>query len=235
MRIAALALVSALAIVACSPKAPGNTASNAAPPNPGGVIGSMFPNLFQASYRADGVITTHNGQTTPIVMIRSGQNMRMEMDSGRGHMVMIRNASNHQMYTIMNMAGRQIAMETDTAGVPDPFDAFANHVNNDPHVHVTRGGPCLQAGEAGAEWTIVRDNESGDGAPPTPHTACVAGDGVILQVKDGDRVVWQTTHVQRGPQDPAAFNLPPGVQVMNLGNAGALIAGMRGANKPASP
>lgn len=242
MRVAALALMSALALAACGKPASNGGAPPSAPANPGGVIGTMFPNLFQASYRADGVITAANDQPTPIVMIRSGQSMRMEFDSSRGRMAVIRNAATHQMYAIMSMAGHQIAMQTDTTGVPDPFNVFANHVNNDPHIHITRGGPCLQAGEAGTEWTIIKDNESDDGAdpdvrpgPPTPHTACVASDGVILQVKDGDRVVWQTTRVQRGPQDPALFQLPPGVQVMNLGNAASAIAAMRGANKPASP
>ncbi len=232
MRVAALVLVSALALAACGKQAGNGTAAQNSTPaaNPGGVIGAMFPNLFQASYRADGQVIRENGQTMPITMIRSGPNMRMEMDTGReGRMAIIRNASTHEMYTIMTMAGRQIAMQTDTSTVQDPFQAFANHEDNNPHIHIAHGGPCLQAGETGSEWTVTNDEET----TPRPHTACVTTDGIILQAKDGDRVTWQTTHIQRGPQDPALFALPPGVQVMNARNIGAIVAGMRGANKPA--
>ena len=63
----------------------------------------------------------------------------------------------------------------------------------------------------------------------------MTSDGILLQVREGDRISWQTTSVTRGPQDPTQFSLPPGVRVMNLGNAGALIAGMRGGAKPSTP
>jgi hypothetical protein len=96
-------------------------------------------------------------------------------------------------------------------------------------LQVTHGGPCASAGENGSEWTSTRTaaDSTTSSAPAEPHTACVTNDGVILQVKDGDRVVWQTTRVQRGPQDASLFVIPPGVQVMDLGNAGSLLARAR--------
>lgn len=230
MRVATLALISVLAMAACS-KAPGTASTTPSASNPGGVIGSMFPNLFQTAFRADGTIIRQNGQTMPIVMIRSGQNMRMEMDTSQGHMVMIRNADTHDMYTIMTMRGRQIAMRADTGSVEDPMQIWASHQNSDPHTHFAHGGPCTEAGELGSEWTVTRDDQT----PPVVRTACVTSDGIILQAKEGDRVVWQTTRVQRGVQSPALFTLPPGVQVMNLGNAGSLLSQLHGGAKPATP
>jgi len=235
MRVAAL-LVSALALAACG-KAPASGAVHApstGAANPGGVVGNLFPNLFQASYRAEATITPRTGQAMPVVVIRSGQNVRMEMDTRGGHVTVIQNPEAHHAYTIMNMAGRQVAMEADTSGEQnplsqDPIQAWANRQG----YTIVRGGPCAGAGQTGTEWTSTRAATAE--RPAVSNTACVTGDGIILQVKEGERVTWQTTSVTRGPQDAALFSLPPGVRVMNLGNAGALIAGMRNANKPASP
>lgn len=238
MRVVALMVVSALALAACG-KAPASGTTANAPAagaaNPGGVVGNLFPNLFQASYRAEGTVTPRNGQAMPVVMIRSGQNVRMEMDTQQGgHVTVIQNAQTHRAYTIMNMAGRQVAMEADTSGEQsllsqDPIHAWANREG----YTIARGGPCAGAGQTGTEWTSTRAATADRAA--VSNTACVTGDGIILQVKEGERVTWQTTNVARGPQYVALFALPPGVRVMNLGNAAALIAGMRGANKPASP
>ena len=227
MRIAALALMSVLTLAACSPKAPEGTAN--APANPGGVAGNLFPNLFQASYRAETTVLRENGDTIPMVIVRSGQNVRMEITSPQGPMVIVQNGETHQGFTLMNMGGRQIAMTMDTSGADnplaqDPLQAWARQEG----VQLTRGGPCTAAGEVGAEWSSTRpDPTSGN---PVTNTACVTGDGIILQAKSNGRVTWQATRIQRGPQDPTQFQLPPGVQVMNLGNAGALL--QHGARRP---
>jgi hypothetical protein len=231
MRRAALALISVLALVACSPKAPANSnAGITAPANPGGVIGNMFPNLFQASYRLEATMSPREGVSDPVVMVRSGQNMRMEMDTHGQHVTVIHNAATHQGYTIMNMAGRQVAMQVDMSGENGAQDPLQRWANQEGYT-ITRGGPCAGAGETGAEWTSTKTSD-----PTETHTICVTGDGIVLQVKDGDRVMWQTTRVQRGPQDVALFSLPPGVQVMDLGNAGAMLSRMRGGeSKPSNP
>jgi hypothetical protein len=218
--------MTALAVAACGPKAP--------PATPGGV-GAVFPNLFQASYRIEANIIRRNGEHIPVVIVHSGQNTRMEMEGEQGHMTMIRNNDTHEAFTIMQMSGRQIVMRVDTSGAQnllqqDPLQMWANREG----VQITRGGQCAAAGEAGTEWSSVRPAEAG-GAGIT-HSACVTGDGIILQAKEGERVTFQTTRIQRGPQDPSQFTLPPGVQVMNLGNAGALLSQLRdSAAKPSSP
>jgi hypothetical protein len=51
----------------------------------------------------------------------------------------------------------------------------------------------------------------------------VTDDGIILRATDDERVVWETTSVQRGPQSADLFVLPPGTQVMDLGNMGEMM------------
>jgi hypothetical protein len=231
MRVAALVLVSALALAACG-KGPSNSAApgapQAGPANPGGVVGNMFPNLFQASYRMEATISSREGESAPMVMVRSGQNMRLEFDTHGQHIVAIHNAATHQGYTIMNMAGHQVAMQVDMAseGSQDPLQAWANTEG----YTITRGGPCAGAGMVGTEWHSTK--AAADGNDAESHTVCATGDGIVLQVKDGDRVAFQATSVQRGPQDPGQFNLPPGIQVMNIGNAAAIMAAARNHSKP---
>jgi hypothetical protein len=232
MRVAALVVVSALALAACSKPAENGAAAPGSPQagaaNPGGVVGNMFPNLFQASYRMEATMSSRAGQSMPIVMVRSGQNMRMEMDARGQHIVAIHNAATHQGYTLMNMAGHQVAMQVDMTGA-ESQDPLAMWANTEGYT-ITRGGPCAGAGQTGSEWTSTK--AATDSEPAQSHTVCATSDGIVLQVRDGDRVSFQTTSVQRGPQDPALFNLPPGVQVMNMGNAAAMMAAARNRPKP---
>lgn len=70
-------------------------------------------------------------------------------------------------------------------------------------------GKCTVAGEAGTLWT-PRERAQGE-----PRTACITNDGIVLEIKEGPRVLWQATAVQRGPQDPALFGVPAGYQVID--------------------
>jgi len=231
MRVAALVVVSVLALAACSKPAENGAAAPGSPQagaaNPGGVVGNMFPNLFQASYRMEATVSSREGQSMPIVMVRSGENMRMEMDARGQHIVAIHNATTHQGYTLMNMAGRQVAMQVDMTGTnsQDPLSMWRNTEG----YTITHGGPCAGAGQTGSEWTSTKAATAEE--PAETHTVCATSDGIVLQVRNGDQVAFQTTSVQRGPQDPALFNLPPGVQVMNMGNASAMIAAARNRQK----
>jgi hypothetical protein len=235
MRVAALVLVSALALAACGKgpqggaAAPGSPQASSGATTPGGAIGAMFPNLFQASYRMEATMSPREGESMPMTMIRSGLNMRTEMDVRGQHVVTIHNATTHQGYTLMNMAGHQVAMQIDLTGV-DSSDPLAALGNREGYT-ITRGGPCSGAGLTGTEWTSTKAADANGGAAES-HTVCATSDGIVLQVKNGDRVFLQTTSVQRGPQDPALFTLPPGVQVMNMGNAASMIAAARGHSKP---
>jgi hypothetical protein len=45
--------------------------------------------------------------------------------------------------------------------------------------------------------------------------------------------VWETTSVQRGPQDASLFTLPPGVQVVDLSDLGPAMEAMERAKAAA--
>jgi len=200
MRVAGLTVVSALVLAACNPSAPGE-----AP----GAAGGVFPSLNTTSYRAEATIT-HDAGAMPVVMIRDGANrQRVELTTPAGPTTMIMNIETGESYVITNAGGQMMAMRMDTNQFEDPAEDWSQDVS----ATARRTGECSVAGESGAVWT---NDESG-----TPNTVCVTSDGIILRATEGDRTVWETTSVQRGPQSADLFELPPGVQVMDLGDMGA--------------
>jgi hypothetical protein len=204
MRISALALISACVLAACNPSAPS---------------GGPFPNLTDASYRAEATIHGDDGQNLPVVMIRSGNKVRMEMNAaGQGAMVVVNNADTQENFVLMTRDGQTYAMQADPASYDNPIDNW----NAEYAQTATRTGNCSIAGENGAEWTRTVENE--------PHVACVTEDGIILRATEGERVVWETTSVQRGPQDAALFTIPEGVQTMDLGAMMGQAGAAAGAN-----
>lgn len=199
MRIALLALVTALA--ACNPSAPQE------PPAP---PASAFPNLAQAAYRVEATVSK-DGRALPLVMIRDGQNMRLEVDTGEGPSAIISNGETGETLVIVTMGGRTMALRGDNSGFTDPAAAWSAEIA----ATATRTGACMVAGENGAEWTRTEDGVA--------KTACVTEDGIILRTAEAGVTNWETTSVQRGPQSAELFTVPPGVQVMNLGNMGAAL------------
>jgi hypothetical protein len=202
MRRALLALVSVCALAACNPATQSGTEN-------GG--GGLFPDLNRTAYRAEATATDENGGTTPIVMIRDGGNMRMEINSSEGASTIITNAGTGESFIITTQAGRTMAIRTSGAdgGLANPIDEW----QGDLAQTATRTGNCSVAGENGAEWTKTTAEDGTD-------VVCVTEDGIILRATDDGRVVWETTSVQRGPQSASLFTLPEGVQAMDLGNMG---------------
>jgi hypothetical protein len=202
MRAAFLALVSVCALAACNPSAP--SGENAAPS-----VSDVFPNLTSASFRAEANIM-REGQTVPVVMIRDGQKLRMEISAPQGQSTIITNGETGESFIIATAMGQTHAMRLQQQDNEDPTAEWQGELAT-----ATRTGSCSVAGENGAEWT--RD-ENG-----APHTACVTSDGIILRAAEGGQTVWETTSVQRGPQAADLFVLPAGVQVIDLNNLGSAI------------
>lgn len=207
MRVSALAFVAACALAACNPSAPAGDAGSA------DAGGGLFPDLSRTAYRAEAT-AMHEGETTPIVMIRDGAKMRMEIASSDGQTIIIANGQNGENYIISTQGGRQMALRATGLGdqVSDPTREWQGELAET----ATRTGTCSVAGENGAEWT--KTTEEG------VETVCVTDDGIILRATDDGVTVWETTQVQRGAQEANLFELPPGVQVMDLGNLGAAAA-----------
>ncbi|MES1202360.1 MAG: hypothetical protein ABUS57_13035 [Pseudomonadota bacterium] len=211
MRRFALLCVTTLALTACGQKsAEAPQATTTQPAQTANAAPSAFPDLFQASYRADAAITRHDGSTMPITMVRSGHKVRMEMTTGEGKQVFIMDSDKGESLMIMDRGGRQMAMRSESSSTEDITSQWQGELTQSAHAV----GPCSAAGETGTEWE--RQDQSGD-----TGSACVTGDGIILRATKNGRTVWETTRVQRGPQDAAQFAAPPGVRVMNLGPGAA--------------
>lgn len=200
MRILVLAATAMLA--ACGAGAP---SGGAAAPQAAAQAATAFPDLASASYRAEVTATGPNGEALPIVMARSGGKLRFEVNSARGAAIIVRNGDDS--FVVTNRGGQRVALRTSNF---TQFEDPAENWGTDLAAEATHVGGCSVAGESGQEW---RRMESG-----VAKTACVTNDGIILRVTDGDRIAWDTTKVERGPQDPSLFEVPADAQVLDLNN-----------------
>lgn len=207
MRLTALAFAVAILVAGCGQGAPGAGGAG------GGSVGNIFPDLFQTAYRAEANIRNpENGELMPVVMIRSGQKMRMEISAGGGDAVIISNAETGETLMISEAQGRQIAIrQSDAGSFEAPEDMWRADTEGSTYV-----GPCTHIGETGAEWRRIDDG--GD-----TNVGCISQDGIILWASTNDQRTWETTSIARGPQPEALFALPPGVEVMDLGNMADMI------------
>lgn len=212
MRSAVLALATVCLLAACNQnnaQAPGGASSTAAAPSSSGGL----PTGSGAPYRADMTMTV-GGHSSPAIMYRSGANSRTEMDTPAGHTIMIMNGDTHTGYSIMNIMGRTIANRIDISSNPVPTDWKPEDV-----AAATRVGPCSAAGETGTEFTRTSDTPQGQGT----WGGCVTNDGIMLRTSVNGQTIMEATRIQRGPQDPSLFQLPPGVTAHDMsGSASAM-------------
>ncbi|MES1156454.1 MAG: hypothetical protein ABUL73_01630 [Alphaproteobacteria bacterium] len=225
MRRAVFVGLIAAALAACSPPAQKGETPNAqtAPAAAGATLAGAFPNLFQTSYRAEATRTGADGSTRTMVIVRDGRRTRIERtDPVHGDQIVINNPDAHEMLMIMDRGGQKMAIRSTSMDMDDVVDQWRTDAQN--AVHAT--GPCSGAGEIGTQWT----RQDADGKA---HSVCITSDGIILNAAENGQTTWQTTRIQRGPQDPALFAAPAGIRVMNL-NAGAsaLLERLRAAKKP---
>ncbi|MGE0596286.1 MAG: hypothetical protein AB7P07_07970 [Hyphomonadaceae bacterium] len=208
MRSVGFALVCGLVLAACNPGQPAGEGGEGDAQSASASDGSVFPNLFQASYRAEATITGANGQSMPLVMIRSGPRARMEMNGPQGEMATIVNQESGEAFVITTAMGRTMVIRQDINAMENTPDVFWDQATTQAFTQV---GPCTHIGEAGLEWSRVRDNGES-------QNSCVTPDGIILWSTDNGRTTWQTTSVQRGPQDAALFQPPAGAQSLDISN-----------------
>jgi hypothetical protein len=212
MRIAAFALVSACALLAaCNPSAPSSQTadSSASAPANGGL-----PTGGGASYRAEMQIMGPEGQNMPVVMIHAGNKSRTEMTTPAGPSVMIMDMEAHEGFMIMNLGGSSIARRMDLSQQASQIPS--EQWKPETIAAATRTGTCNVAGESGVEYT--RTTDAG------PIAGCVTSDGIILRTSTNGRTMMEATRIQRGPQDPNAFVVPPGVQVIEGNDMSAIAA-----------
>ena len=99
-----------------------------------------------------------------------------------------------------------VAVRVDDADAPQPLETAWAALGGD---NARSTGDCEVAGEDGHEWQ-AKEAQGG-----VQRTACITSDGIVLRVREDDRVIWEATSLQRGQQDAAMFGIPAGYQVIN--------------------
>ena len=213
MRATALAAVSVLVLAACSPGGGASTAGNGAGSSGATASGGGgFPTASNVAFRQEGTLTI-GGQTIPQVSYHDGGKVRTEMKGPMGDTIMVVNNDTHEGFTLAHMMGRTIATRIDLtqqSASPVTQDQVAQW-RADMANRAHQVGTCSAAGESGTEWEVAPPAGSAD-TSAGQRSMCVTNDGIMLQMKMNGEVVFNTTSIRRGPQDPSLFTPPAGVQ-----------------------
>lgn len=100
-----------------------------------------------------------------------------------------------------------VAVRVADTEAPEPIEAPWAALGADG---ARSSGECNVAGEGGRLWSPRNASDQG-----VERTACITSDGIVLEVREGERLLFQATRVERGVQDPALFGVPPGYQVVD--------------------
>lgn len=213
LRIGLAAALACAALASCGQSAPGAEGAQASSNPAAEAAAAMFPNLFSASYRAEARVHTDEGDRQ-VTIYRAGKKQRMELDATTA---IVSDLDAQQGMMIRTEGGRATVMRM-TLDNDTMRDAMASWLEGRT---TTRVGPCMGAGQVGTQWSIAPTEEE-----PGQQSTCVTDDGIILKAERDGAVVWETTSVARGPQDPALFAAPEGAQVIDLSAMGAQMRAM---------
>ncbi|MBI1251420.1 MAG: hypothetical protein GC189_08105 [Alphaproteobacteria bacterium] len=100
-----------------------------------------------------------------------------------------------------------IAVRVPDADAPQPLESAWAALGADNAESV---GACQGAGENGHSWRAKNADQTA-----APRIACITDDGIILSIRENDRVLWQATALQRGTQDAALFGVPQGYRLID--------------------
>jgi hypothetical protein len=208
MRAAALAVISVVALAACSPSG-GSASHGGASSASSGSASNGFPTGTGVSYKQEATMSIA-GQTIPEVFYHDGGKVRTEMSGAMGNTVMVVNNDTHEGFTVATMMGRTIATRMDLTQPQANQDQIAQmraQMKNRAH----QVGACSAAGENGTEWEMTPPAGTDTSASTQQRSMCLTSDGILLQMKMNGAVVFNTTSIQRGPQDASLFEPPAGV------------------------
>jgi len=204
-----------------------------------GCGGPAFPEFAQSAYRLEGLTTPPDGgPATHTIIYRDGPKMRVEAtlpaigrativfdEATRGAYVLNPGAQTSVAasaigvppppppqplsvaYSDVDVAAPEpgVAVRIDDADAPQPLEtAWAALGPKNTRTE----GLCEVAGERGRLWR-PRTEVAG-----VERVACISRDGIVLQVTENERVLWEATSLQRGPQDGSLFGVPAGYRMI---------------------
>lgn len=100
-----------------------------------------------------------------------------------------------------------VAVRLADADAPQPLETAWDALGEENARSV---GRCQVAGEDGHEWRAREGAASG-----VERTACITDDGIVLRIRENERVLWEATSLQRGDQPDAMFGVPAGYQLID--------------------
>lgn len=99
-----------------------------------------------------------------------------------------------------------VATRVADADAPQPMEASWEALGKD---NAQAAGDCEAAGERGHQWRPRQDTAG------VERTACITDDGIVLKLTEGNRVLFQASRLERGPQPASMFGVPPGYQTID--------------------
>ena len=99
-----------------------------------------------------------------------------------------------------------VAVRIEDADAPQPLETAWDALGAE---NARGAGRCEVAGERGNQWRPRRETDG------VERIACITDDGIVLRVSENERVLWEATSLQRGPQDAALFGVPVGYQMID--------------------
>lgn len=208
MRNVLVATIAVLAAAGCGANAPAPAPPTTPPPVANAA--AAFPDLFQAAYRAEALITLESGSIAPVLMIRDGRKLRLETRVADQPVVRVMDRETGAGFVITTTMGRAVVA---TLSAGQPAEGPDMWWDGEIATSMDWVGVCSHLGQAGTEW----ERASADG----PQHACVTDDGIVLWATNNGRTIWQLTSLQRGPQDGSQFALPVRRVREEVGETGA--------------
>ena len=193
MRNVLVALLAVAATAGCGPQPPSADVGAQA----GAAVSASFPDLFQAAYRAEALMTLDDGSITPVLMIRDAAKVRVEMSVAEAPSVSVRDHASGEGFVINVVSGRPVVTRQTAGQTPNAPEMWWD---GDIAASMSRVGDCSHLGQRGAEWERARVEG--------PQHACVTDDGIVLWATNNGRTIWQLASLQRGPQDASLFAAP---------------------------
>ncbi|MDP6952763.1 MAG: hypothetical protein QGF53_08380, partial [Alphaproteobacteria bacterium] len=169
-----------------------------------------------ASYSGEGIMHMGGQPDMPFRVNAAGATERREMVMQGSAQTMIKRPDLGVIYMLMPQMGQAMEMPLDRGGMPtDNMDAY----------NPVAVGSESMLGESTTKYRM----QGGDANGSFDGHAWITGDGIMMRMEGqatGDGFAGPVSIVlnslQRGPQDPSLFELPPGTSVMQMpgGHAG---------------
>jgi hypothetical protein len=182
-------------------------------------LGAQYPDFSAKQYHLSGERTLPGTEISgPATFYRDGERLRYEgLMENYGVATVVFDPARNAGYLLDSASSRgrlfagqvtqPLAMQLSEGETPQPLEVAWAALGAE---NVRSFGRCRVAGETGALW---RPRERI--APDIVRTACITPDGIVLQLTENDRVLFEATSLERGPQPASLFEIPETYRIIS--------------------